>query len=144
MFVSDLVRQGLPQRLQPLRAQPLHHFLDPPLALYRLQHMDDVKVALEEVKEESDSGTAAMKTAPSRRRWVWVALLPVLLVAGFFAWRRRIAASPREWPISWDFGALQREGLWRGTSGIGTTALRHGLVSHLLRTGLRFWFYKKG
>ena len=53
----------------------------------RFQHMDDLKVALEEVKEESDSGTAAMKAAPPRRRWVWAALLPVLLVAGFFAWR---------------------------------------------------------
>jgi len=52
----------------------------------RFQHMDDLKVALEEVKEESDSGTAAMKAAPLRRRWVWAALLPVLLVAGFFAW----------------------------------------------------------
>jgi serine/threonine protein kinase len=53
----------------------------------RFQHMDDLKVALEEVKEESDSGAAAMQTAPPRRRWVWAALLPVLLVAGFFAWR---------------------------------------------------------
>jgi serine/threonine protein kinase len=56
-------------------------------AARRYQHMDDVKVALEEVKEESDSGSAAIKTAPPRRRWVWAALLAMLLAAGFFAWR---------------------------------------------------------
>src|ERR1035438_7623773 len=34
LFESDLRRQGLPQRLQPLRPQPPHHFLDPPVALF--------------------------------------------------------------------------------------------------------------
>jgi serine/threonine protein kinase len=53
----------------------------------RFQHMDDVKVALEEVKEAADSGTLAMKAAPPRRRWVWAAAIPALLAAGFFAWR---------------------------------------------------------
>src|SRR5271157_1763456 len=63
----------------------------------RFQHMDDLKVALEEVKEESDSGAAAMLTAPPpRRRWVWAALLPVLLVAGFFAWRMWGPPQPEE------------------------------------------------
>jgi len=62
----------------------------------RFQHMDDLKVALEEVKEESDSGAAAMLTAPPRRRWVWAALLPVLLVAGFFAWRMWWSPQPEE------------------------------------------------
>ena len=62
----------------------------------RFQHMDDLKVALEEVKEESDSGTAAMQTAPSRRRWVWAAALPVLLAAGFFAWRIWWSPQPEE------------------------------------------------
>src|ERR1035438_5527405 len=47
----------------------------------RFQHMDDLKVALEEVKEESDSGTEAVQAAPPRIWWVWAALLPVLLVA---------------------------------------------------------------
>ena len=59
--------------------------------------MDDLKVALEEVKEESDSGAAAMQAAaPPRRRWVWAALLPVLLVAGFFAWRMWWPPQPEE------------------------------------------------
>ena len=63
----------------------------------RFQHMDDLKVALEEVKEESDSGAAAMKAATTpRRRWVWAALLPVLLVAGFFAWRMWWSPQPEE------------------------------------------------
>ena len=53
----------------------------------RFQHIDDVKVELEELKEESDSGTLAMKAAPPRRRWVWAAAIPALLAAGFFAWR---------------------------------------------------------
>ena len=44
-----------------------------------------MKVALEDVREESGSGKQVQ--APSRRRWAWAALLPVLLVAGFFTWR---------------------------------------------------------
>ncbi|MGA2725935.1 MAG: hypothetical protein ABSG79_26440 [Bryobacteraceae bacterium] len=48
------------------------------------------------MKEESDSGAAAVRTAVPRRRWVWVALLPVLLVAGFFAWRMWWPLQPEE------------------------------------------------
>jgi serine/threonine protein kinase len=44
----------------------------------RYQHMDDVKIALEDLKEESESGAATPQSAPSRRRWVWAGLLPVL------------------------------------------------------------------
>jgi tRNA A-37 threonylcarbamoyl transferase component Bud32 len=55
----------------------------------RFQHMDDVKVALEEVKEESDSGRL-MATSPARRtrpwRWVWWATAATLLgLAGVVA-----------------------------------------------------------
>src|SRR5688572_23827486 len=61
----------------------------------RIQHMDDVKLALEELKEESaSSGLEAqphVARAPSRRRWAWAALAPLLLVAGFFGWRFRRA-----------------------------------------------------
>jgi Tol biopolymer transport system component len=56
----------------------------------RAQHIDDIKLALQELKEESDSGTAARPPKPARRRWIWIAAaiaLPALLVAGFFAWR---------------------------------------------------------
>jgi len=52
----------------------------------RYQTMADLKVALEDVEEESGS-VKQVRPAPSRRRWVWAALLPVFLVAGFFAWR---------------------------------------------------------
>ncbi len=49
----------------------------------RIQHLDDVKLALEELQQESASGARA----PARVRWAWAALLPVLVVAAFFAWR---------------------------------------------------------
>jgi len=43
---------------------------------HRFQHMDDLKVALEELKEESDSGTLSVAAATGRaqatRRWAWV------------------------------------------------------------------------
>jgi len=51
----------------------------------RWQNMADLKVALEDVQEESGAGQKAR--APSRRRWAWAALVPVLLAAGLFAWR---------------------------------------------------------
>ena len=52
----------------------------------RYQTMADLKVALEDVEHESASGKQ-VRPAPTRRRWAWAALLPVLLIAGFFAWR---------------------------------------------------------
>ncbi|MGH9659099.1 MAG: protein kinase domain-containing protein, partial [Bryobacteraceae bacterium] len=52
----------------------------------RYQTMADLKVALEDVDEESGSGKPVQQV-PLRRRWAWAVLLPVLLVAGFFAWR---------------------------------------------------------
>ncbi len=51
----------------------------------RYQTMADLKVALEDLQEESVSVQRAR--APLRRRWAWGALLPVLLVTGYFAWR---------------------------------------------------------
>ncbi len=56
----------------------------------RYQTMADLKVALEDVEEESASGSQVQPVpaqAQSRWRWAWAALLPVLLVAGYFAWR---------------------------------------------------------
>jgi Tol biopolymer transport system component len=52
----------------------------------RYQTMADLKVALEDVEQESGSRKQA-QLVPLRRRWAWAALLPVLLVAGFLAWR---------------------------------------------------------
>jgi Tol biopolymer transport system component/predicted Ser/Thr protein kinase len=59
----------------------------------RFQHMDDVKVALEELKEESDSGALAA-TQPSprrrRRRLTWAAaVLAVLAVISLGVWLLR-------------------------------------------------------
>src|ERR1039458_8838480 len=55
----------------------------------RYQHMDDVKVALEELKEESESGawqqrastmSASAPALPAQRRWLWPAVAGVCLV----------------------------------------------------------------
>ncbi len=60
----------------------------------RFQHMDDVCVALEELKEESDSGklgtaVAAPANTPRRRRWLMcgAAASGVLVAVAALAWR---------------------------------------------------------
>jgi eukaryotic-like serine/threonine-protein kinase len=60
----------------------------------RYQTMADLKVALEDVSQESGSRKPAQ--APSRRRWAWAALLPALLIAGLFTWRNWRAPQPAE------------------------------------------------
>jgi Tol biopolymer transport system component/predicted Ser/Thr protein kinase len=65
----------------------------------RFQHMADLKVALEDVDLDSSAGQQAVSAAaPSRWRWGWAGLLPVLLVgAGYFgwqAWRATRSAEP--------------------------------------------------
>src|SRR6516225_1679905 len=55
----------------------------------RIQHMGDVKLALEELKEESDSGKLHAPPSPRRRTSVWVVTALVLLmlaVAGVTWW----------------------------------------------------------
>lgn len=52
----------------------------------RYQTMADLKVALADVQEESRSGRRVHR-ARFPHLWVWAALLPVLLITGFFAWR---------------------------------------------------------
>ena len=61
----------------------------------RFQHMDDLKVALEEVKEESGSGKLAGEQAPARLRGrrilrfaLAAAAVLVLAVGGVFLWQR--------------------------------------------------------
>lgn len=58
----------------------------------RWQNMADLKVALEELKEDSDSGRLAAVTAPpARRRWLGAAAAVaaiVLGVSGWLAWRQ--------------------------------------------------------
>ena len=51
----------------------------------RYQTMADLKVALEDVREES--GSVSKVHAPSRRPWILAALLSMLVVAAFLAWQ---------------------------------------------------------
>jgi serine/threonine protein kinase len=60
----------------------------------RFQHMDDLRVALEEVKEESDSGTAAIETVLPRRRWLWVAAAVAVLAFAVGIWLRPSSEPP--------------------------------------------------
>ena len=57
----------------------------------RFQHIDDVKVALQEIKEESESGTAAAAVVPRYRRSLRIAAVAgsLILVAGLAAWLLR-------------------------------------------------------
>ncbi len=52
----------------------------------RFQTMAGVKMALEDVHEESDQA-AHVTRASSPQRWAWAALVPVLLAGSFFGWR---------------------------------------------------------
>ncbi len=68
----------------------------------RFQHMTDLKVELEEVKEESDSGLTVPRVRAPRRRGFWVAagLVGALALAagGLLLWRSRRPEPPP--PIS--------------------------------------------
>jgi Tol biopolymer transport system component len=85
-----------------LRKDPAHRF----------QHMADLKVALEELKEESDSGklTAAEAAARPRRnrfRWLVAAVGMGILVAGYAVfWRARETARVRRPPLRTEFSQL--------------------------------------
>jgi len=60
----------------------------------RYQTMADLKVALEDVREES--GSVSKVHAPSRRHWIWAASLSILVVAGFLAWLAWRGPAPAE------------------------------------------------
>src|SRR5205823_5978162 len=66
-------------------------------AAQRLQHMDDVRTLLEELKEESDSGKLAARPAVAPKRWPSV-LLPglalVVAAATVTWWLTRSSAPP--------------------------------------------------
>jgi Tol biopolymer transport system component len=69
----------------------------------RYQNMLDVKVELQEIKEESESGTAGPRSVPSRRRW-WLAAgvaLAVALALAVAAWRVAVpkATLPPPWVV---------------------------------------------
>ena len=74
---SQLV-DGLPREVERLISRCLRKEVN-----QRSQHMDDIKLALEELKEESDSGvlgTAAVTTPKPRRRLVWALCVAAPLV----------------------------------------------------------------
>src|SRR5262249_40034431 len=80
--ISQVV-PGIPRDLEKIIARCLRKDLN-----RRFQVMTDLKVTLEELKEESDSGTLTgtpIVVRPSRRPWVWVAaaiVVVALAVAG--------------------------------------------------------------
>ena len=58
----------------------------------RYQTMADLKVALDDLAEEATSGRLAQVPTPRvvrPWRWAWVAVIPVVLGAAFFAWQSR-------------------------------------------------------
>jgi len=86
--------EGLPSELDRVLARCLRK--DP---ARRFQHMADLKVALEELKEESDSGRlTAGAPAPARKRpWQWAAAGALIVLALAGAWLlRRPASGPPE------------------------------------------------
>ena len=80
--------EGTPSELERIVARCLRK--DP---ARRFQHMDDVRVALEELKEESESGKLAGIPATERkypRRWLWaIGAAATLLLAAAAVWRLR-------------------------------------------------------
>jgi serine/threonine protein kinase len=74
----------------------------------RFQHMDDLKVELEEVKKEADSDTLA-GTRPAvrwtQRTWIWVGAALIVAAIAVTNWlfrgtARRPAAAPKEVPLT--------------------------------------------
>jgi eukaryotic-like serine/threonine-protein kinase len=87
---ASQIAVGLPKEMDRLIRRCLHK--DP---AHRVQHMDDLKVALEELKEESDSGALAAVTAPTKPRrwrgWVLVGIAGTLVLAALTVWLRPAA-----------------------------------------------------
>ena len=80
----------------------------------RYQSMKDVKIALEELKEESDSGQLVAVPQPQRdprRRWMLAAVVAVVLLGAAGTalwWRPRPTHAPVEWrlrPLTADSGS---------------------------------------
>jgi Tol biopolymer transport system component len=81
----------------------------------RFQHMDDVKVELEELKEESDSGLlagTAPAVLPSRKTWLWMGAAMAVMAAAVVIWlfrgtARKPAAAPEVIPLTSYSGSEQ-------------------------------------
>ena len=100
----------------------------------RFQSMKDVKIALEELKEESDSGQLAAVPQPQRnsRKWVLAAVAAVVLLgaAGVALWWRPTATpAPVEWrlrPLTADSGLTTAPALSAGRQA-GRVCVRSGV-----------------
>jgi eukaryotic-like serine/threonine-protein kinase len=74
----------------------------------RFQHMADLKVTLEELKEESDSGALTPIQAPvrsTRRVWLWAGAAMVVVALGVAGWffherTRKPAPAPEVVPLT--------------------------------------------
>jgi len=63
----------------------------------RFQHMGDVQIALQELRDESESRSPAGTPAaagPFRRRWVWAATAVAVTLAGTVWWYRGVVRPP--------------------------------------------------
>lgn len=94
---SQLV-DGLPREVERLISRCLHKEVN-----RRCQHMDDVKIVLEELKAESDSGvlgTAAVSRPRPRRRLTWaLSLAAALVIATVGVWLVRSKNEVSEVPL---------------------------------------------
>jgi eukaryotic-like serine/threonine-protein kinase len=92
---ASQVVEGLPRELERIIARCLRKSPE-----RRFQTMADLKVALEELKEESDSGTLSAAPAPQQRparRLVWALALLAIIAAGLGTlWFIRSPAKPPE------------------------------------------------
>lgn len=83
----------------------------------RYQHMDDLKLALEELKEEVDSGALFVQPPPAPLSWwkqIWIAAILLLAVA--------LGSSPWWWPRVWTQPSVHEPGLTQLTSDSGLSA----------------------
>ena len=79
-----------------------------PATIPRRQHVDELKPELEELKEESNSGTLAgapPAVRPARRTWVWAAVAMVVVAMAVAGWlfrgtARKPAAAPEVVPLT--------------------------------------------
>ena len=94
---SQLV-DGLPKEVERLISRCLRKEVD-----QRSQHMDDIKIALQELKDESDSGVLGMAAVPKpkpRRRLHWVfSVAAALIVATVGVWLVRSRKEVPEVPL---------------------------------------------